>query len=283
MACYHPIVASRTPAGDIAIAKASTELPTGHKRLHLRCGKCLGCITDTAKTWALRCFFEHQQHENAAFSTLTYSDETLPPTLQKRDLQLGIKRIRHALAPRPIRFFASGEYGEQTHRPHYHAILFGASVLDAHKIETAWKYGHVRTDHLTPARICYTAGYTAKKINFQPEEHEQVDYETGEIYTWQPPFIQMSRGGRTGQGIGGHVREHWRSWRDHAILNGIKQRVPRYYHEAWKEHATEEQKQQLEKEQEQIAENRKQNTEYYEAAEKIAITKHQQQQQRRKY
>ena len=212
------------------------------------CGKCIGCHTAAAKAWALRCTLENQLHQHAAFTTLTYDEKHLPPTLRKRDLQLWLKRFREALGPtRPIRFFASGEYGEQSKRPHYHALLFGAAPADYELIKRTWKMGHTHTVPITPAAINYVAGYTTKKLTDKDEgRRERVDPETGEVYEWQPPFIQMSRR----PGIGGHARQHTASWRSYAINNGVKTAVPRFLHEAWKQQATEEQREQLAKERE---------------------------------
>lgn len=36
-----------------------------------------------------------------------------------------MKRLRKYLEPVKVRFFACGEYGDNTYRPHYHLILFG--------------------------------------------------------------------------------------------------------------------------------------------------------------
>lgn len=71
-------------------------------------------------------------HRSSVFCTLTYSPEKLPfvsldnpsSTLVPKDLQLFLKRLRKAY-PQPLRFFAVGEYGDRTWRPHYHAALFG--------------------------------------------------------------------------------------------------------------------------------------------------------------
>ena len=79
---------------------------------------------------------------NAIFLTLTYDDAHLEfapyvdpetgevshrPVLVPEQLQKYLKRIRRAAerrgAPAHIRFFACGEYGEDTERPHYHVIL----------------------------------------------------------------------------------------------------------------------------------------------------------------
>ncbi|AXB22553.1 replication initiation protein [Lynx canadensis associated microvirus CLP 9413] len=51
-------------------------------------------------------------------------------TLAKRDFQLFMKRLRKAFPDQKIRYFAAGEYGSETFRPHYHAILFGLKLDD---------------------------------------------------------------------------------------------------------------------------------------------------------
>lgn len=234
-----------------------------------------------ARAWALRCHLELQQHRSAAFSTLTYDNEHVPPTLEKRHLSLAIKRLRKKMgAARPLRFFACGEYGEQSGRPHYHAILYGISERDKDLIEDAWGLGHTRTEALTPARIAYAAGYSAKKIgdDFYARSHERIDLDTGEVYTWQPPFIQMSRR----PGIGGEARQFTQSWRLYAVHNGTRMPVPRFLHEAWKKTATEEELEQLIYEKSRLALERDTSTERLSAAEQIAIKKQELQAQKRK-
>ena len=274
MACHHPIPAWRTSSGDIRLNK---ELPDAAP-LALPCGGCLGCRTSAARAWALRCSLELQQHDAAVFTTLTYDDEHVPPTLSKRHLQLYFKRVRKAVelhrrknatpAIQRIRFFASGEYGETTGRPHYHAIIFGPSTRDAQLLDRCWQLGHTLTETVTPARIAYTAGYTSKKIGFKREVHERVDPNTGEVYEWQPPFIQMSRN----PGIGGDARQHTQSWRAYAIHNGAKLPVPKFYHEAWKQKATAEMIEQLEYERQQSRATKPTITpEYLAGCEAIAV------------
>lgn len=264
MACHHPLPGWQK-GNSVTI---SNDYQRGATRIALPCGKCLGCRTAHAQAWALRCQLELQQHRTAVFTTLTYDDQHLPVTLEKRHVQLWLKRLRQR-ANEPIRFFASGEYGEKTQRPHYHAIIYGADLTAAKLIEDTWGQGHARTMAVTPAAIAYTAGYTSKKIGFQRAMVEQVDPETGEVYTWQPPFIQMSRK----PGIGGHARKWVNSWRSYAIQNGTKQPVPRYLHEAWKAQATEQEREQLRLEREKFALERDNSIERLHAAEQIAMAK----------
>lgn len=197
--------------------------------LLLPCGSCVCCQIARAREWAIRCSLEQQLHPVTSFVTLTYADKYCPPTLSRSDLSLFFRYVRRKVGK--LRFFACGEYGERRHRPHYHALLFGSA--DEEAVTRSWSKGFVRVDPVTPARISYVAGYCAKKLGFRAERAERVDYETGELYVFQPPFLQMSRN----PGIGGDFRKHWRSWRSSAIWQGRQFPVPRYLHASWRESA----------------------------------------------
>lgn len=239
MACFHPLTAWRTPTGQIQIGKQNTGTP-----LRLPCGGCLGCRKNIAQAWTLRCQLELQQHQSAIFTTLTYDDDHLPLTLQKRHVQLWLKRLRKAttkISRNKLRHFLAGEYGERTHRPHYHALIYGLNTNHRALVENTWGHGHTRTEEITPARIAYTAGYCQKKIGYKRYGHERVDHLTGEVYTWQPAFKIMSKK----PGIGGAARQWAKSWRLYAVKDGHKMPVPRFLHEAWKAQATTIQKEEL--------------------------------------
>lgn len=271
MACFHPIPAYRSPAGELTLHK---EVHPDSQPLQLPCGNCLGCRTQRAQGWALRCQLEYQQHTTAVFATLTYDDEHLPLTLDKTHVSAYLKKIRKAL-PNKLRFFASGEYGETTQRPHYHAIIYGASEREASRLEKAWTQGHVRIDQATPARISYTAGYCSKKIGYRRNAHERVDPLTNNRYQWQPPFIQMSRN----PGIGANAKHFVNSWRLYAIKDGHKMKVPRYLHQAWKATATQEEIEELQIEIEKL--KQQQQPQDLKAAEQIAEAKQRRQAQQR--
>lgn len=244
MPCVHPMPAWRTQAGIITFDPR--ERAASREELQMPCGTCIGCNKSKAQAWALRCLLELQQHQSATFTTLTYEPGKEPTTgLSKRDLQLFLKRLRKKIrkeSARTIRFFAAGEYGEKTNRPHYHAILFSCNAeMDRMAIEKTWGKGHAYTVPVTHRAISYTAGYCAKKYEntIENKERWETDYETGEYYlAYQPPFLQMSRGGKQGSGIGGAARKHTESWRDYAVLNGTRFPVPEYLHQAWEETAT---------------------------------------------
>ena len=83
--------------------------------IDIPCGKCVGCLLDRSRDWATRCMLEAKDHEHNCFITLTYNDDHLPDkremindltgeisespfrTLQKRDFQLFMKRLRKQL------------------------------------------------------------------------------------------------------------------------------------------------------------------------------------------
>ena len=108
------------------------------------CGKCLGCKLDYSRSWADRMILELQSNDGKGiFVTLTYNNDHVPFTfdedfpdvpngfsLCKRDLQLFFKRLRKRFPDKTIRYYACGEYGHQTQRPHYHCIIFGLSLDD---------------------------------------------------------------------------------------------------------------------------------------------------------
>lgn len=129
-----------------------------------------------------RLMLEAAQYADNAFVTLTYAESSLPEngTLVPRDLQLWLKRYRRYMQPHRFRFFAVGEYGEQSWRPHYHVALFGVpsclygrsryalrseccSICDG--IRDTWGFGHVYVGDITPESCGYIASYVVKKLN----------------------------------------------------------------------------------------------------------------------
>lgn len=185
MPCFYPLNGYRT-AGGVSLREPFPPPPTPPEILKLPCGSCIGCAVRQARDWAVRCCLEASQHEETAFVTLTYDDAHLPPDgfVSKAHLSGWLKRVRARLHAddrklrkaarragrsvppfRRIKFFACGEYGEETQRPHYHCLLFG--LRDHASLQESWPFGFVRVDTCTPASISYVAGYVGKKIGSQ--------------------------------------------------------------------------------------------------------------------
>ncbi len=132
------------------------------------CGQCMPCRVNKKSEWTTRILWESQAHDYSSFCTLTYSPEQLPQEgLRKSDLQGFFKRLRSRLdyaKKTPIRYYACGEYGEKTKRPHYHAILFGLPHSELEEVEQSWKLGFSQLSEFNPARAAYVARYTMKKL-----------------------------------------------------------------------------------------------------------------------
>lgn len=175
----------------------------------VRCGKCLPCKKRRRNEWSLRLEHEYLFSDSAFFITLTYEDKHLPyhywqnkyihetnpiskkkkvikrwkekvytdkPTLNRKDVQDYLKRIRHAqtkfykgkaVIPKNIRYYACAEYGEKTHRPHYHIILFNFDVDNIAQLDNKWTKGFTQIAELNSARINYTAKYMFKHFNIK--------------------------------------------------------------------------------------------------------------------
>lgn len=130
------------------------------------CSTCDVCRIKRKRLWANRIMLESYCHGDSSFVTLTYDDKHLPTngTLVPKDAQDWLKRLRFAIAPRKIRYYLVGEYGGETWRPHYHAAVYGLSVMEQETVRSTWQMGHVLLGNLTPASASYIAGYVTKKM-----------------------------------------------------------------------------------------------------------------------
>lgn len=173
------------------------------------CGRCMPCRIQRRRIWEHRITLETNLLPDNSFLTLTYSDQALPVngtglgTLEPKHLQDWLKRLRkgfkehistltllrskqfpllHSAGSTPrlndsLRYYAVGEYGDETFRPHYHAAIFGlptcSNVLTrkpycqcttCHLVRTTWGHGQIHVGTLEPASARYLAGYIEKKM-----------------------------------------------------------------------------------------------------------------------
>lgn len=190
------------------------------------CGKCIACRIAKVRDWSVRLLDESSCWEQSSFITLTYSDDTVPVTncgkasLIKSDLQKFFKRLRRAL-PSPIKYFACGEYGPTTKRPHYHAIVFGLSPSDLEIVRKEWSLGFVTVESVNIERIKYVCGYVEKKMFYNPRDNFNQGY--GCLVS---PFQLIS------QGLGLkhfdlHIGQYSQTLRK--TVRGVSYSFPRYY------------------------------------------------------
>lgn len=202
------------------------------------CGNCIACRLNHSRMWSLRIMHEASTWENNIFLTLTYDEEHLPvdKSIHKEEIQLFMKRLRKALAPRVIRFFASGEYGSKYSRPHYHLILFNVSKDDSvfkglryspkHQGYdgqcSVWNKGRVSVDPVNINTANYVAKYCLKKVKGKGAKQHYADLGI------EPEFCLMSRD--PGIGLVYMLDNAGKFVYDKFIkVSGVKYPLPRYY------------------------------------------------------
>jgi len=149
---------------------------------------------------------EAQLHESNCFITLTYNDDKLPDlgSLRRKDLTSFWKKLRKARGP--FRYYACGEYGDNTKRAHYHACLFGIEFPDkvelqrkqdtvlyySQQLTDIWGQGHTSIGALTFETAAYCARYVIKKMKGEGQGTFALQEETGELIPVQQPYAVMS-------------------------------------------------------------------------------------------
>lgn len=164
----------------------------------VKCGKCDTCRREKAQDWAIKLINEAKYHKKASFITLTFDNKLLLDKNSKaykyganasfifnienskEYFKKFMKRLRRKFQGKAITFFHVGEYGEKTHRPHHHAIIFGENFEeDRIEIEKSksgktqyfsrvltelWAVGRCTVQDLNPSNTAYITQYSLKKF-----------------------------------------------------------------------------------------------------------------------
>lgn len=203
------------------------------------CGHCWACRLNYSAEWATRCICEAEYSKETNFwITLTYDDEHLPiaeyidykkyqgkeytiereynigeeqwqeGTLYPEHVTKFLNSLRKHFERKGhtgIKYFYCGEYGSETHRPHYHIILFNCPLsidefYDFHvdksfkshwkspEVEKYWPYGMIDITELEWSNAAYTARYSMKKL-IDGSKTEEAYAQEGKIRE----FVRMSR------------------------------------------------------------------------------------------
>lgn len=222
----------------------------GEEKYSVPCGRCPQCVARRVSAWSFRLMQEDKKSITSYFITLTYDSKNIPISragfkdLSKRDVQLFFKRLRKihdddpgkktaissdasfgskkgasSVGDRSIKYYAVGEYGGKTMRPHYHIILFNAKL---ELIQPAWDKGHVHYGYVTGASVGYTMKYISKPGKIPLHRNDDR----------QPEFALMSKGlGKD------YLTPQICQWHKKDLLNrmylniegGKKCSMPRYY------------------------------------------------------
>lgn len=235
MACRAPLEAAREIGkGEKPLVYAKGRRPNplaeGWEALELPCGQCVSCRLEKSRIWGARisheaAYLEEEYGLYSSFITLTYSEEHLPMygSLVPEHLQKFFKRLRKAIYPRKVRYYAAGEYGTtcQKHeiencpvcgpiqRPHYHAIILGFDFPDRHYIGTRdgqncyesellhklWPFGFHEIGSCSFESASYVARYVMKKVTgkYADDHYTRLDPWLGEWFEVEAEFARMSR------------------------------------------------------------------------------------------
>jgi hypothetical protein len=238
---------------DIIATACSNSIKLKDVEFRVPCGKCLNCKKKRRSDWSLRLEHEWMYSDSAFFITLTYNDPSIPrnkgvptlnrgiATLNKKDLQDYIKRLRNSHVAyvsrelgisksevknrsKAIRYYAVGEYGSKTNRPHYHILLFNYDIANLKPIEAQWKntqtghpLGFVDIGKVSSASINYTTKYMFKQW--------------GKKDLRERPFTNMSRRPMIGTGFLNEYKNYLREFELTTIRDkkGTLRKLPKAY------------------------------------------------------
>jgi len=107
---------------------------------------------------------------------MTYDEDKLPysgsgvPQLCKQDVVLFTKRLRKMQSQRfpdarGLRYYTVGEYGTQTHRPHYHSIMFNLQSDVLANLPNIWQNGLTYVGTVNIASIHYVTKYVINRLD----------------------------------------------------------------------------------------------------------------------
>lgn len=164
----------------------------------VKCGKCDTCRREKTQEWAIKLINESKYHKKACFITLTFSNKILldknskaykygaRPSFvfhienSKEYFKKFIKRLRKYYEGKRITYYHVGEYGEKTHRPHHHAILFGINFEEdripmplsksgkkqyySQTLSDLWACGRISIQDCNTNNIIYISQYSLKKF-----------------------------------------------------------------------------------------------------------------------
>ena len=193
--------------------------------------------------------------------TLTYAEHRLPAdrSVSMPEVQRWSKRLRKWCEGNPripgwldddgkrkyFRYFACGEYGDKTQRPHYHALLFGVDFDDrkflkmhngnplftSEEAQRLWCDKHGPIGHVTLGAVSFqSAAYVARYIMKKQSGDQAEAHYNGR----KSEFVTMSK--RPGLGRKWIERYYGDVYpADEFHLDGKAYRPPRFYDDIYAE------------------------------------------------
>lgn len=250
--CTRPQKCYINPDGGRDIFSVSRGIKEGLQEKENPCGTCPECCKNYYTSWAIRGDRELSQWDSSVFITLTYNEEHLPAnfSLDKREIQNFLKRVKkhfNSTRSNPVRQIYAGEYGSQTLRPHYHAVLFNVDFVDkiyhrtterGDKVYTSptlnrlWskngkQIGFAEFGYAQPGAIGYIFKYILKKKSRKEKRVPLIHEVNGITYEVSHEFIESSRN----PGIGAVMRQSDSILKGYLSVDGVRKKLPKYLSE----------------------------------------------------
>lgn len=129
---------------------------------YVPCGQCIPCRLNKIRQLVARCLLEEKTHEYSYFITLTYKETENDGNLHPSHVDSFFKKIRKR--GYKIRYIYCGEYGDESYRPHYHAIIWcDRPLFEELVLSELWTAGFSYLGTVTADSIRYVVGYVEKK------------------------------------------------------------------------------------------------------------------------
>lgn len=181
----------------------------------LPCGKCINCYAKKRRKRGVKVYHETCSHKYSSFITPTYDEEHCPDEVVGSHFQKFMKRWRYYNPDAQIKYLAVGELGENTQRPHFHAIIAGTDFVRGAEfapdysnwrnaqLEEIWGMGHIQIDPVTPESAFYVAGYTHKKLKQDANETSaaRCSFWRGQSHNLGRGFLRQCVGGIAANGM----------------------------------------------------------------------------------
>lgn len=162
--------------------------------MFVKCGKCYECKLERGRNWVYKIWLEALEHKEKCFITLTYKDDKKGrQQVEKREMQLFIKKLRKKIEPKKIKYFIAGEYGEKKGRAHYHLIILGYipkdlkqhrgkgqskrgnNMYDSKEIKELWGKGRISVQRFHHKEIGYLSLYLNKNNDIEKINYKEIE------------------------------------------------------------------------------------------------------------
>lgn len=142
------------------------------------CGKCPECLRRRSRMWRLRLLHEMKCHSHSIFITLSVSPKYYDSVVQSPSTYLrrfwdNLRKKRKVTGwqNKMVKHWLISEGGvskHDTHRYHFHGILFGVEKTDLtyDQIRDCWPYGHMWIGDAQPGAGVYCTKYITKCQSF---------------------------------------------------------------------------------------------------------------------